>query len=156
MVSLWLSSFDALPPASPSPLHHPSCPSQSPLYGRVFSHVLSFYPSNFLSLSFSLAYVHFFLLSLPVSSVFRVRSTLPAVLRARTSLSAYLILSPFPPPSPHPLSSSSAYLLHLLRLSSFSFLVQLAILRSRETDWKLSFSHTFPPCVPPSPCLRPI
>lgn len=44
-----------------------------------------------------------------------------------------------------PLSSSTTYLLlrllHLLRLSSFSFLVQLAIPRSGETSWKLSFSH---------------
>lgn len=30
LVSLWLSSSDALPPASPSPLHHPSYPSLSP------------------------------------------------------------------------------------------------------------------------------
>lgn len=61
--------------------------------------------SLFLSLELSLALffprIRALFLPLPVSPVFRVRSTLPAVLRARTSLSAYLILSPFPPPSPH-------------------------------------------------------
>lgn len=129
--------------------------AQSPLRRRVFSLVLFCSPSNFSSLFFSSTHVHFF--SLPVSSIFRVRSTLSARSPPGSDLSISISHSlPFPSVFSSPLSSSSTYLLYLLRLSSFSFLVQLAIPRSGETNWKLSFSHVFPSCVPPSPYLRPI
>lgn len=156
LVSLWLSPSDALPPASPSPLHHPSYPSHNPHSGeRVFSLVLFSSPSNFSSLFFSSTHVHFFHpprlshFSRPFHSF---RRSPP-----RSDLSISISHSlPLPSAFSSPLSSSSTYLLHLLRLSSFSFLVQLAIPRSGETDWKLSSSHALPSCVPPSPFLRPI
>lgn len=60
LVSLWLSSFDALPPASPSPLHHPSRPSRDPhstdgTFSLSFSSSL---PLIFFSLSPSVSHAH--------------------------------------------------------------------------------------------------
>lgn len=102
LVSLWLSPSDALPPASPSPLHHPSYPSHNPHSGEtsILSRVLFSSPSNFSSLFFSSTHVHFFQPS-PSLPFFASVPLFSAVLRrARTSLSAYLIPSPYPPPSP--------------------------------------------------------
>lgn len=133
LVSLWLSSFDALPPASPSPLHHPSYPSRSPpalpLHGRIFlsrslflslelSLALSFSraralfsPSPFLSHSLCLP----FSLSPPVSlSCFSRRFhslslSFPLFCSLRSDLSISISHSlPFPSSFSSPLSSSSA------------------------------------------------
>lgn len=118
LVSLWLSLSDALPPASPSPLHHPSYPSHNPHSGdRVFSLVLFSSSSNFSSLFFSSTHVHFF--SLPASPVFRPFHSFRSLLRLDLSISISHSL-PFPAAFSSPLSFSSTYLLHLLRLSSFS------------------------------------
>lgn len=67
LVSLWLSSSDALPPASPSPLHHPSHPSHNPHSRDEYS----------LSFSFPLPLIFPRSFSLPHTCTFSPSPSLP-------------------------------------------------------------------------------